>query len=132
MKKFLILILAFTYFASTSGATVYMHYCMGKIVEWNVTRNEKEKCPHCGMDKSKKSDKDCCKDDHKQLKVTNEHSITETAFQGMQLVASALPVSYFDISAISFSSITEENPTSNAPPQSSSIAIYKRNCVFRI
>ena len=132
MKKLLLLILAFTYFASTSGATVYMHYCMGKMVEWNVMGNEKEKCPHCGMDKSNKDGKGCCKDEHKQLKVTNDHSITETAFQGMQLVALALPASHFEVPDANFSSITEENPTSNAPPRSSGVAIYKRNCVFRI
>lgn len=132
MKKLLGLILALTYFASTSGATVYLHYCMGQIVEWNVTGSEQETCPNCGMDKSKTSEKDCCKDEHKQLKNTNDHSISETAFQGMQLVASALPVSFIETPAITFSSITEENPTSNAPPQSSGIAIYKRNCVFRI
>lgn len=132
MKKYLLLILTFSYFASTTGATVYLHYCMGKMVEWNVMGSEKEKCPNCGMDKSKKDDKGCCKDEHKQLKVTNDHNIIETAFQGMQLIASALPVSYFEIPAIALSSITEENPTSNAPPQSSGIAIYKRNCVFRI
>ena len=108
-----------------------MHYCMGKMVEWNVMGDEKEKCPHCGMDKSK-SDKDCCKNEHKQLKITNHQSITETAFQGIQLLSSALPISYFEIPDIAFSSITEENPTSNAPPQNSGIAIYKRNCVFRI
>ena len=61
MKQFLILILSFTYFASTSGATVYMHYCMGKMVEWNVMGSEKNKCPNCGMDK--KEEKACCKDE---------------------------------------------------------------------
>ena len=132
MKKYLILILTFTYFASTTGATVYLHYCMGKMVEWNVTGNEKDQCPNCGMDKSKKDDKDCCKDDHKQLKVIAEHNITETALHGLHLAALALPVSYFDMSGITFSSITEESPTSNAPPQSNDFARYKRNRVFRI
>jgi len=103
---------------------------MGKMVEWNVMGSEKNKCPTCGMDK--KEDKGCCKDEHKQLKVTNDHSITETAFQGMQLVALALPASHFEVPDANFSSITEENPTSNAPPRSSGVAIYKRNCVFRI
>ena len=132
MKKFLILILTFAYFASTSGATVYMHYCMGKMVEWNVIGNKKEKCPSCGMDKNKKNDKDCCKDEHKQVKVDEDHYTSYVAFQAMQIAAAALPVSFIEIPAITFSSITEENPTSNAPPQSRGIAIYKRNCVFRI
>ena len=131
MKKYLLLILTFSYFASTTGATVYLHYCMGKMVEWNIVGNEKDSCPGCGMDKSKKSSKDCCNDEHKQLKVVTDHSITETALKGLHLTTLALPVSYIDITAIAFSSIAEENPTSNAPPESNGIALYKRNCVFR-
>ncbi len=132
MKKIFLVILAFTYFASTSGATLHLHYCMGKMVEWSVSGNEEENCPVCGSDKSKMVEKGCCKDEHKQLKITNDHSITETAFQGLCLMAVALPVSFIDIPAITFSSITEENPTTNAPPHSSGTPIYKRNCVFRI
>ena len=132
MKKIFLVILAFTYFASTSGAILHLHYCMGKMVEWSVSGNEEENCPVCGSDKGKMVEKGCCKDEHKQLKVTNDHSITETAFQGLWLMAVALPVSFIDIPAITFSSITEENPTSNAPPYSTGTPIYKRNCVFRI
>jgi len=132
MKKIFLVILAFTYFASTSGAILHLHYCMGKMVEWSVSGNEEENCPVCGSDKGKMVEKGCCKDEHKQLKVTNDHSITETAFQGLWLMAVAFPVSFIDIPAITFSSITEENPTTNAPPHSTGIPIYKRNCVFRI
>ncbi|MBX3255626.1 hypothetical protein DC498_21455 [Terrimonas sp.] len=132
MKKIFLFILAFTYFASTSGATLHLHYCMGKMVEWSVSDNEEENCPICGSDKGKMVEKGCCKDEHKQLKITNDHSITETAFQGLYLMAVALPDSFIDIPAITFSSITEENPTSNAPPYSTGTPIYKRNCVFRI
>jgi hypothetical protein len=105
---------------------------MGKMVEWSVSDNEEENCPICGSDKGKMVEKGCCKDEHKQLKITNDHSITETAFQGLYLMAVALPDSFIDIPAITFSSITEENPTSNAPPYSTGTPIYKRNCVFRI
>ncbi len=132
MKKIFLFILAFTYFAFTSGATLHLHYCMGKMVEWSVSDNEEENCPICGSDKGKMVEKGCCKDEHKQLKITNDHSITETAFQGLYLMAVALPDSFIDIPAITFSSITEENPTSNAPPYSTGTPIYKRNCVFRI
>ena len=132
MKKFLILILTFAYIASTSGATVYLHYCMGKMVEWNVVENDKAMCANCGMDKSEKDSDKCCKDEHKQLKVTNDHNVVETALKGMQLLAFAMPVSYIEMPDVHFSSTMEENPTGNAPPGSYSIPIYKRNCIFRI
>lgn len=133
MKKFLILILTFAYFASTSGATVHLHYCMGKLVEQNLWHNQKEECGKCGMDKSETNDDNgCCKDEHKQLKLDVAHKIAGSTFDHLQLLAIALPVSFVELPIISFSSIAEENPTSNAPPRSFGVAIYKRNCVFRI
>ena len=84
------------------------------------------------MDKSENSDNGCCKDEHKQLKLDVDQKIVFSTFDHLQLVAIAQPVSFIEIPAFAFSSITEENPNSNAPPRSSSIAIYKRYCVFRI
>ncbi len=132
MKKFLATILAILYLATTTGATVHLHYCMGKLVEQNLWHNQKEKCGKCGMDKSETNDNGCCKDEHKQLKLDVDHKIAVSTFDHLQLVAIAEPVSFIEIPTIAFSSITEENPNSNAPPRSCGVAIYKRNGVFRI
>lgn len=132
MIRFFTFILSILYFTTASGATVYVHYCMGKIVEWNMAGSDSEQCPNCGMEKDKKGAKDCCKDEHKQLKGISDHSIAESAFYGFQLTSLAVPVSYFEASTIALSSIAEENPTGNAPPESSHIPLYKRNRVFRI
>ena len=108
MKKFLILILTFAYLATTTGATVHMHYCMDKLVELNLWHSEKDQCNNCGMDKSEtKDDKGCCKDEHKQVKVDKDHYTSDVAFQAMQIAAAALPVSFIEIPATTFSSITE-------------------------
>lgn len=131
MKKFLATILAFLYLATTTGATVHMHYCMDKLVELNLWHSEKDQCSNCGMENSQQ-DNGCCKDEHKQVKLENDHYKAGTAFQAMQLTALALPVYFNEITPVTFSSVTEENPRSHAPPRSCDIAIYKRNCVFRI
>lgn len=83
------------------------------------------------MDKTE-GDKGCCKHEQKQLKVDNPHNVQDLAFKSMQLSAVALPASFVEIPAIGFTSVTEENPTGNAPPRNGNIAIYIRNCVFRI
>lgn len=130
MKKVFTVILALLYLATTSGATVHLHYCMGKLVDKNLWHEETDSCSQCGMEKSSGAGNDCCKDEQQQVKVEKEHQKTETVFQSLQLVA---PVTvYSELTAASFSSITEENPTSNAPPRSSGPALFKRNCVFRI
>lgn len=130
MKKVFTVILALLYLATTSGATVHLHYCMGKLVDKNLWNQENDSCSKCGMEKSSDSGNDCCKDEQQLVKVEKEHQKTETVFQPLQLVT---PVpTYSELTAVSFSSITEENPTSNAPPRGSGLALFKRNCVFRI
>jgi hypothetical protein len=84
------------------------------------------------MEKGQQADKDCCKDEHKRVKVENDHYTSDIVFQAMQLAAITLPVSFIEIPQIAFSSITEENPTGNAPPRGSTIVLYKLNGVFRI
>ena len=131
MKRFFVTILALLYLGTTTGATIHLHYCMGKLVEMNLWHDQKKQCGKCGMDKAQ-PDNGCCGDEYKQVKVENDHYSSYVVFQGMQSAALALPVSFIDIPAISVASITEESPTGNAPPRSCSIPIYKRNCVFRI
>ena len=81
MKKFFAAILAILYFATTTGATVHLHYCMDKLVEQSLWHSEKDQCSKCGMDKSLEK-KGCCKDEYKQVKVGNAHYSPDVAFQG--------------------------------------------------
>lgn len=130
VKKFFAVILSILYFATTSGATVHLHYCMGKLIEKNLWKEEGESCSKCGMEKSQKPGNDCCKEEQKQVKIEKEHNKTETVFHP---IVPVVPVSSFSIMpVVTFSSITEENPTGNAPPIINGLALFKRNCIFRI
>ena len=41
MKKAIVSILAVLYLCSSAGATVHLHYCMGKLVNWSwLTRTK--------------------------------------------------------------------------------------------
>jgi hypothetical protein len=106
---------------------------MGKVVEQNLWRSAQNKeCGKCGMDKSEQADNGCCKDERKQLKVETDHFKSAANFEAMQLASVMLPVSVIKIPGLSLASIAEDNPNSHAPPRSFNIAVYKRNCVFRI
>ena len=84
------------------------------------------------MQKSHKAQKDdCCKDEHKLIKNVNDQKLTEAAFNLAHASSIALPISFIELHAVKIASITEENPVSNAPPRSQ-VAIYLRDCVFRI
>lgn len=114
------------------GATVQLHYCMGKLSDWGVGRHGTNKCSKCGMAKSPKQTKGCCKDEHKFFKNDTDQKASESVLQVMQALAAAPPVSYFEVVAPSVSTITEESPVSHAPPRADGLPVYIRNCVFLI
>ncbi len=109
-----------------------MHYCMGQMVDKSFWHNDEKECSKCGMENSLQDDNGCCKDEHKQFKIDNEHKITETSFHAMQQDAVLSPLYFEKPQAFHFTSVTEEHPANNAPPGLGGIAIYKRNGVFRI
>ena len=132
MKKLLTAILAFTYMGTSIGATMHMHYCRGKFSGWSISITESPSCQTCGMEKVLIKQKGCCTDDQQTIKNTNDQKSAEVAFQSINSMAAALPSSFVDAPSDHIISVTEANPLSNGPPQTSSVAIYIRNRVFRI
>jgi len=132
MKKTIVAILAILYISTSVGATVHVHYCMGKLADWGLVDSNADKCSKCGMEKIEKTDNGCCRDEQKFFKNDTDQKITESAFQIIKLIPVILPVSNFEIPNVVFStSITEKFPISHAPP-GTDLAVYIRNCVFRI
>jgi len=130
MKKFLVTILALVYLTASSGATINFHYCMGKLVNWDLSHKSKSKCNNCGMEKA--GHKGCCHDEQKQVKIEKDQKATESSFQLIEMVATALLPSHIELPSFQISSVTEENPVSNAPPRNNGVAVYILNRTFLI
>jgi hypothetical protein len=125
VKNFFVTILAFFYLATTTGATLYMHYCMGKF--YSVDLVEKVGCNKCGMETTD----GCCNDELKVIKVEDNHQPTtnEISFAPAYAIVNNLfnipdPVVY-NVS----SQLTTNN---NSPPRSPHKSLHILNCVFRI
>jgi hypothetical protein len=130
MKRLLVTILAMLYLGASTGATIHLHYCMGKLVDMKLWHSEANKCGKCGMKKSTTCKKSCCKDEHKTVKVEKDHQkAAESALQLMQ-IAAAIPVDYFELPQVYITSIAQELPVSHAPPLS--IPLHILHCTFRI
>mgnify|MGYP005611036259 FL=1 len=84
------------------------------------------------MEKSEEKDNGCCKDEHKFVKNDNDQKTTESFVTNFSLQVIDLPVECFTSSEILVSSVTEKHPVSHAPPRSSGVAVYIRNCTFLI
>jgi hypothetical protein len=130
MKKFFVSILAIFYLTSSIGATIHLHYCMDKLIEWNLEHSKSDRCSTCGMSK-KQIGKGCCKDEYKQLKLQGDQK-TATSYQAIQLISIALPSAFLELPFLKLPSIAQGIPLSHGPPQNDGIPLYIRNKVFRI
>jgi hypothetical protein len=131
MKKIIVTIFAFLYLAVSCGATVHLHYCMGKLVEWEFWhKKDSGKCSKCGMAKSFSKD-GCCKDENKVVKIEKDQKVAE-AILSLELPFVAVIVSFDETPVVPVFSVTIENHFNHSPPRSNGVAVYLRNCVFLI
>ena len=108
MKKIIFLIATMAYMFSTTGATVYVHHCMGKVVDWDFTKNDVDKCDTCSMEKD--ATNDCCKDEVKVLKIEQADKHPETSANQLSFKDVILPIAYFSISQQDFTINKREFP----------------------
>ena len=138
MKKILATILAFIYLSTSMGATLHLHYCMGKLVSWGLLDQENKSCTFCGMPKKAtgnhcvKAQKGCCKDEHKQIKTDKDQKVVQSEFQLLKLFPVACAVSHQVLQDFHVSSFTTGYPTANAPPGTGKAPVFLLHRNFRI
>ena len=76
------------------------------------------------MEKNDAKKTSCCKDEHKFIKNDTDQKVVDSSFQLMEIAGAALLTGYSELSLLHISSVTEENPVSNAPPRDSGVAVY--------
>lgn len=130
MKKFLVTILALVYLTVSSGATVHLHYCMGKLIAWGLSDKKDGKCGTCGMMKAGHTG--CCKDELKQIKIEKHQKAVESAFQFLIISSDEVEAPSASLSLVYPSSSVLNNTTAHAPPRLGAVPIFVLNCNFRI
>ncbi len=109
--------------ASAMGATVEIHYCMGKNMGANFVHRTDDKCRKCGMHKSKSNG--CCKDEHKTFK-TSDHQQVKISFDIAHAATAIVPaLIYNSYPAATFYNRVYKFVRPHAPPdQYSSCPLY--------
>ncbi len=133
MRKILFSILAVLYFGLSTGATIHMHYCMGKLVEsalWHNSSKVGDKCSNCGMSNKKSK---CCKDEHKHLQIEKDQKANDLNSQNFSFSeVQILNTPFFEYKTAIRNSLFGLNSYANAPPDNLFVPIYIRIQVFRI
>ena len=138
MKKVLATILAFVYLSSSMGATIHLHYCMGKLASWGLIDHESKNCARCGMVKQPSASQfmdakmNCCKDEHKQIKTDNDQKISSSEFLKYIVLSQAIALNESALQNSQAVSISTEFPNTNAPPLFDKLPLFVLYRNFRL
>ncbi|MDM8174598.1 MULTISPECIES: HYC_CC_PP family protein [Olivibacter] len=134
MKKLFAFILTFVYLGIATGFSTYSHYCMDRYVETSLWKKDMSKCGVCGMNKSKQaSEKNCCKEEHKQVKLEKKHQASQVVYKQFKLFQAIVPAPAYDVSMHKpVINVITGHPVSHAPPNKAYTRLYRLNCTYLI
>ena len=137
MKKALATILAIIYLSTSMGATVHLHYCMGKLVAWGLLDHSAKNCTSCGMQNMategcKMAKKDCCRDEHRQIRTDKDQKLDQSSLEFAKIIPSVAILSYNTWTDPFVASPVLALPVVKGPPLHTGIPVFLRNRNFRI
>ena len=113
------------YMASAMGATVHVHYCMGKFMSASLRHTDEGICSKCGMKKSEQK-KGCCKDEQKTFK-TSDHQLAKASFDFSHSQIVVPSISHYTFYTYPYHAGSVKNiARTNSPP------IFWRTCPIYI
>jgi hypothetical protein len=126
MKKCLLFMIMLVYGLSSSGMSVKLYYCCGKLER--ITFSSKFETTCAGKEKT--SVTECCDKKEVDLKVKADQEPTS---KQVNFVSSHVITTAFQVTAQAVHlSEARLNPFGNGPPLSSPLPLFIKNSVFRI
>ncbi len=131
--RFVLSIIAMVYLVASTGATVHLHYCMGRIANVGLVQHQDKVCGLCGMEKSSDGDTGCCTDETETIKITVDQKTSPVSLFRFEQPFTELWAAWVPILPVWTSFINDKvQPVSHAPPRSLQVPVYLMHSVFRI
>ncbi len=127
MKKYIIILLMLVYGLPSTGASLHLHFCCGKLddVSFSVTHN-----PGCTEEKT--DSKVCCNNVALDLKIDADQEPLAKLLPLPNAVPASINTFYTGQSALPATVVYTANPVHGPPLSAALLPVYIRNCVFRI
>jgi hypothetical protein len=128
MKKLFIILIMLVYGLSSSGMSVSLHFCCGKLDDVSFSA-QKEKS--CAKDDESFSKKRCCDDKHLEFKLKSDQEPSSKWIQAYKQLTTPLITS---ASYIFWQPQHQPvNELATGPPlKTPALPLFIKNCVFRI
>lgn len=126
MKKLLVIVLMLAYGLSSSGMTISLHYCCGKLDGISLNGKHDDSCRMS----SELKNTDCCFDKQISASITTDQQIDSKYIQVFKQTNVA-PLYYEEISPVN-DQVFSTKPKGRCAPFETSIPLFIKNCVFRI
>jgi hypothetical protein len=126
MKKLLVIMLMLMYGFSSTGMTLQLHYCCGKLksIKWTPAQES-----GCGS-KHKMGSKPCCENKQLSNKVKADHDNYQPVVKSFKVLPEV--VKHAADSSVLSSKGAQLSPVAFAPPPLVSQPLFIRNRVLRI
>jgi hypothetical protein len=128
MKKLFIILFMLVYGVTSSGMTITLHYCCGKVDDISFSGKQERSCPMGGKHMKNNS---CCKDQQVTAKIAADQQAAAKWLQVNQDnqggITSGYFLPYYNSSIVTISRLARGTPIPISP-----VPIFIRNCVFRI
>jgi hypothetical protein len=124
VKKLFAILMIMLYAASSTGATVQLHYCCGKLKSIKLSSAPVKDCGN----KKMMGTKPCC--ETKQVSGKNQDQQEVYTVLLSDKAPAELPVFYTDLKPLKVYAPIDEPAVHSSPPHTQSLFIL--NCVFRI
>ncbi|HEX8357070.1 MAG TPA: hypothetical protein VF610_06660 [Segetibacter sp.] len=127
MKKIFIIVLMLVYGVSSSGMTISLHYCCGKLDGVSFSGKKEKSCKmgtHFKMS-------GCCNDKQISASLYSEQQAADKWVQ-LNKQTIALPKYYIPLNSIKRNVVSVDRLARGTPEHFSSIPLFISLCVFRI
>jgi hypothetical protein len=127
MKKLFIIVLMLVYGLSSSGTTINLHYCCGKLEGISFTGDQERNCNKCNNIKTN----DCCSDKQVSASITSDQQAVN---KWVQLTKQLVGITALQVIYNSFKdySISDERLARGTPKDPPPIPLFIQHCTFRI
>jgi hypothetical protein len=127
MKKLFIIVLMLVYGLSSSGMTITLHYCCGKLDGVSFT-GEQEKSCNMGNHVKKSG---CCNNKQISASLTSDQQLAAKWVHSAKQTIAA-PVYYITNTSFKDHLVSTDRLARGTPEHPPSVPLFIKNCVFRI